>query len=92
MDENRYRLRPAVSSDTEFLFRIYANTIAANATGVDTLRFNTANPDASMKNGAVKITGNTEPSSGGSNSHDNMQPYQTLLYIICVNGLYPTLT
>ena len=34
------------------------------------------------------VQGNAGPS-GGSGSHDNMMPYQTLNYIICLAGIYP---
>jgi len=32
----------------------------------------------------------TMPASGGGQSHDNMQPYLTLNYIIALTGLYPS--
>ena len=30
------------------------------------------------------------PNAGGSQPHDNMQPYMGINYLICVNGIYPT--
>lgn len=36
--------------------------------------------------GESVVIGNT----GGSQAHENMQPYQVVSYIICVQGLYPS--
>ncbi|MDA3838205.1 MAG: tail fiber protein [Candidatus Delongbacteria bacterium] len=45
---------------------------------------------AQMLNGVVETNGSfTTDASGSGASHMNMQPYLTIRYCICVNGLYP---
>ncbi|MEM7116764.1 MAG: tail fiber protein [Chloroflexota bacterium] len=34
--------------------------------------------------------GGTVTSAGGGGSHNNMQPYQTLNFLICLSGVYPS--
>ena len=41
-------------------------------------------------NNLVAFNPATMPDSGGNQSHDNMQPYLTLNYIIALTGLYPS--
>lgn len=47
-----------------------------------TMGFNTSNPDTGLN--AASIT-----PAGGSQPHNNMQPYLGINYIICLEGLYP---
>ena len=37
----------------------------------------------------VTLNQNTVDSAGGNQPHNNMQPYTTLNYIICIYGIYP---
>ena len=37
----------------------------------------------------VTLNQSTVDSAGGNQPHNNMQPYTTLNYIICINGIYP---
>ncbi|SMF96084.1 Microcystin-dependent protein [Methylomagnum ishizawai] len=55
----------------------YAPTATANTTMGDS-----ASATASFSNAPTTAT-------GGGGSHDNMQPYLALNYIICLTGLYP---
>jgi microcystin-dependent protein len=69
------------------------NTIGApyDATaGNSVLGYNNAAPAVALNtgNGNVTISGNTG-ANGVVATHANMQPYLTLSYIICVNGIYP---
>jgi len=44
-----------------------------------------------MKDGTVTTTGSfTTSSSGGSSAHENMPPFLTIRYCICVDGLWPS--
>ncbi|MDX1638448.1 MAG: tail fiber protein [Balneolaceae bacterium] len=51
----------------------------------DTLTY-ASEADTDMAGDAVMFTTN---STGGNNAHENMPPYLTVNYIICVRGLYP---
>jgi microcystin-dependent protein len=70
-------------------------TIATPGSGsrtfVPTLGFNTATPDTVLNAASVNTSSlaviNTN--TGGSMSHNNMQPYLGLSYIICMQGVYP---
>jgi microcystin-dependent protein len=48
-------------------------------------------PEAYVAPGVTKLQldGNAIAPAGGSQPHDNMQPYLTLLYIIALQGIYP---
>ncbi|MFD2563996.1 phage tail protein [Aquimarina rubra] len=50
-----------------------------------TLGFNTATPDVTLNNQSVQ-TGNT----GGGQSVNNMQPWLSCYYIICLQGVFPS--
>ena len=56
---------------------------AVSAQKVRTHLYNTGPSDVNMGTTAISST-------GGSQAHDNMQPYQCLNYIICLQGLYPS--
>jgi microcystin-dependent protein len=56
---------------------------AVSAQKVRTHLYNTGLSDVNMGTTAISST-------GGSQAHDNMQPYQCLNYIICLQGLYPS--
>lgn len=49
---------------------------------VQTLGFNTQTPN-------LPLTSTTISNVGGSQPHNNMQPYLGISYIICLSGLYP---
>ena len=55
---------------------------AVSAQKVRTHLYNTGLSDVNMGTTAISST-------GGSQAHDNMQPYQCLNYIICLQGLFP---
>jgi microcystin-dependent protein len=48
-----------------------------------TLGFDTTAPNTMLSPGSITPTGGSQP-------HNNMQPYLALGYIICVSGLYPS--
>jgi len=41
-------------------------------------------------NNLVSLSPNALPQTGGSQSHDNIQPYLTMNFIIALDGLYPS--
>jgi microcystin-dependent protein len=63
---------------------------AVEAAGV-TATYSNAAPDSSMHASAVSIGGTaTAANSGGTQPHDNLQPYLTLNYCIAVEGVFPS--
>lgn len=57
-----------------------------------TLGFNTTTPDTNLNTGAVGL-GGVVPitgAAGGSQPHENIQPYLALNFIICTEGIYPS--
>ena len=48
-----------------------------------TFGFNTSTPDTSLNQASIM-------SAGGSQAHNNMQPYLGVSYIICLEGVYPS--
>jgi microcystin-dependent protein len=61
-----------------------ANAIWAAVTSGDT-PYASGNPDTTMAPGALG-------SAGGSQPHENMQPFVTISFIIALNGTYPSQT
>lgn len=57
-----------------------------------TLGFNTATPDTALNPASINTSSLavTNALAGGTQPHNNMQPYLGLSYIICTNGLFPT--
>jgi microcystin-dependent protein len=57
-----------------------------------TYGFNTATPDTALNPASINASSITvtNANAGGSQPHNNMQPYLGLSYIICLNGLFPT--
>ena len=57
-----------------------------------TLGYIAANPDKTMSDSSLNANGLTitTTSMGGSLPHENMQPFLTTNYIICVDGIYPS--
>jgi microcystin-dependent protein len=53
---------------------------ARNAAGVPEYA---ATANTTLASGALLATGGTQP-------HDNLQPYLSLNFIICIQGLYPS--
>ncbi|WP_459211232.1 phage tail protein [Aquimarina rhabdastrellae] len=49
------------------------------------LGFNASSPDTTLNNNSIVI-GNT----GGSQAHENRQPWLSLYYIICLQGIFPS--
>lgn len=48
-------------------------------------------PDAAMDTSTITITGTpTAHNTGGTQAHTNIQPINTLHYIICLTGIYPS--
>jgi microcystin-dependent protein len=61
------------------------------ATIARTNQYSDAGPNADMDEGTVDASGNlTTSNAGGSQSHDNMQPYLTISYCIALIGLFPS--
>jgi len=56
-----------------------------------TYGFNTATPNTVLNAGSLNTSTLTvtNANTGGSQPHNNLQPYLGLSYIICLNGLYP---
>ena len=48
-----------------------------------TLGFNTATPDVTLNPSSVGLAGGSQP-------HNNMQPYLGVSYIICLEGVFPS--
>jgi microcystin-dependent protein len=56
-----------------------------------TNQYSTAGPNAAMHSDTVTGTGNfTTTTAGGSQSHNNMQPYLVINYCIALVGLFPS--
>ncbi|SUJ01332.1 Phage Tail Collar Domain [Sphingobacterium spiritivorum] len=57
-----------------------------------TLGYNSAIPDKKMSDSSLNTNGLTVTTtrSGGSLPHENMQPFLTTNYIICVEGIFPS--
>jgi microcystin-dependent protein len=65
-----------------------AMTIRSNTDG-NIKTFNNALPDTVLNAGFTQIM-IPNPSAGGSEPHENMQQFQVLNYIICMEGIYPS--
>ena len=68
--------RPAATNDPN------GNILAA---GVDAYRANSPRDDVLMDANALQ-----QQTQGGSQSHNNMQPFQVVNYVIALQGLYPS--
>lgn len=65
------------------------NVPAIEAAGV-TMTYSNASPDANMNGAAVAMGGAiTAANTGGSQPHDNRQPYLVMNYCICTSGIFP---
>lgn len=62
---------------------VAANAIWANDAGTSSATYSTGDADANMKNTAIAST-------GGSQAHNNVQPYQVVNFIIALQGIYPS--
>ena len=67
-----------------------ANVYAFEAAGA-TMPYSSATPDGTMSADPVAISGNTGPA-GGSQPHDNLQPFLGLNFCISLFGVFPSLT
>jgi microcystin-dependent protein len=65
------------------------NLLAQNDPREEVIRFSDGAADADMKAGSVAITGDTN-TSGGSQDHNNMEPYLVLNYCIALDGIFPS--
>ena len=74
MPEHSHNIRAKEEGDTDDPNGVY---IAGNGQ----LSFGTTSD--------VTLNQSTVDSAGGNQPHNNMQPYTTLNYIICINGIYP---
>lgn len=54
-----------------------------------TLGFNSASPDIALNPATAGAATVTVGMAGGSQAHDNMQPYLALNFIICTEGIFP---
>jgi len=63
------------------------NLYAPEAAGA-TMPYSSAAPDATMNADPVAISGNTAPA-GGSQPHDNQQPFLALNFCISLFGVFP---
>lgn len=60
------------------------NSLAGHGTAVPPVgNFSTAGPNATARSGSISTT-------GGGQSHNNMQPYQVLNFVIALEGVYPS--
>lgn len=63
---------------------------AANIAGTNQI-YSNASPDASLAPAPVTVAGNVQVgNTGGSQYHNNMQPYLTIEWIICLQGVFPS--
>lgn len=60
------------------------NVLAQEAAGATAVYANTS-PTSSMRNNTVTVG-----IAGGSQPHNNMQPYLGMNYVICMEGIYPS--
>lgn len=63
------------------------NAVLAN-TGFTKI-YNTGTPDTELKSEWLQGSGVASSNTSGNTSHNNMQPFLTVNFIIAVNGLYP---
>lgn len=56
-----------------------------------TYGFNTSTPDTALNNASINTStlNVANAGTGGSQPHNNMQPYLGLSYIICIQGIFP---
>jgi microcystin-dependent protein len=47
-------------------------------------------PSVSLNAGSVDVAANTTGATGAGQSHTNMQPYQTVNFIIALQGTFPS--
>lgn len=66
--------------------------VLSGRTFTPTFGFNTATPDTALNPASINTSSLavTNAPAGGTQPHNNMQPYLGLSYIICVNGLFPS--
>jgi microcystin-dependent protein len=64
------------------------NVPAIEAAGV-TATYSDAAPDANMRPGSIAVSG-ASASAGGSQQHDNRQPYLGMNYCIALQGVFPS--
>jgi len=57
---------------------------SSNAVGGNLRIYTNQAPATAMSNAMISVA------TGGSQPHDNMQPYQAMSWIISLNGIYPT--
>lgn len=63
---------------------------AANVAGTNQI-YSDSTPNASLAPASVTVDGNvTVYPTGGSLPHNNMQPYLTIYWIICLQGIFPS--
>lgn len=71
-----------------------SNLAVGTADGNETTMYSTANPDTNLKpftaSALVSASGTVSVGqTGGSQSFDNRQPFTTINYIICTEGVFP---
>jgi microcystin-dependent protein len=86
---------PVITTSTPFktahITELRANVTALGS--VSALPYSTSAPDASMGSGGVTLSGTaTAAVTGGSQAHNNMQPYLGLNYCISLFGVFPSQT
>jgi len=66
-------------------------TVPAADPSASDYRYSNAPPDSSMSAGSLAITGNvTASTTGGSQAHENRQPYLGMTFCIALQGIFPS--
>ncbi|WP_311567950.1 phage tail protein [Photobacterium arenosum] len=73
----------AVNNSADAASGLNAGVGILNASGVAEARYYTGDPDNQLNAQAMAV-------SGGSQSHENMQPYLGVNFCICMDGIYPS--
>ncbi|MGK7929417.1 MAG: phage tail protein [Spirulina sp.] len=63
------------------------NAVWAREAAADAEPYNTSAPNVNMRSDAVTVTINP---TGGSQAHNNMQPYLVINFCIALQGIYPS--
>jgi len=71
--------------------RTPVGNLPAKESAAVTATYSSAAPNADMSNAAATMTGSiTAGLAGGSQAHENRQPYLAMNYCICLAGIFPS--